>query len=57
MSDPNTIKQILESAKKQIEEWPEWMKNQEPTLRVLSPPGAVSDNEPAKASANSIQCK
>ena len=32
MTDPEVLKQILRDAKKEIEEWPEWMKSQEPCL-------------------------
>jgi hypothetical protein len=32
MTNPDTLKQILKEAKQEIENWPRWMKNQEPTL-------------------------
>jgi hypothetical protein len=34
MTDPETLKQILKDAKEEIEEWPEWMKSQEPCLKA-----------------------
>jgi hypothetical protein len=35
MSDPEILKELLEQAKREVERWPESMKNQEP-IRLLS---------------------
>lgn len=32
MTDPEILKQVMEEAKKRVEDWPEWMRSQEPQL-------------------------
>ena len=32
MTNPETLKQILRDAKREIENWPSWMRTQEPAL-------------------------
>lgn len=43
MTDPETLKQILKDAKKEIETWPSWMKTQEPALRNV--PTQLEDDD------------
>jgi hypothetical protein len=31
MNDPEALRRILEEAKREVEKWPNWMKNQEPS--------------------------
>lgn len=49
MTNPETLKQILRDAKREIETWPSWMKSQEPALRDAyegrSEPSEVEDEE------------
>jgi hypothetical protein len=45
MTNPEVLKQILRSAKEEIEKWPEWMKNQEPMLRERPAKDAPEKNE------------
>jgi hypothetical protein len=46
MTDPEVLKQILRSAKEEIEKWPEWMKDQEPMLREQSKDDSQRNEEP-----------
>lgn len=47
MTNPETLKQILRDAKREIEAWPPWMKAQEPVLRECAekPKNEIEDEE------------
>lgn len=51
MTNPETLKDILRDAKREIETWPLWMRTQEPTLRHVEDTTTAEEYQDEELSA------